>query len=326
MDLQSLMYFRELTKDLNMSRCASRLHVSQQTLSSNILRLESEYGIKFFQRKPVFILTEAGQHMLEFADKIFSQEAQLKNIFSDINHQEIGTIRFGANTGRSNCCLPAILPIFSERYPKIQVQLTDASSDNLKKKVLDGEVDYALVAVTDDVNRFHQEFTSPYHLYLCISEELLDKYYGKEKEKLKQKSKQGAHLKDFTKLPFLLFSAPNVIGGVINKCCQEEKITLKKYMSTPYSDITPLVCANSIAACIMSQDYWSSPYVTVPPNINVFPLADKTNKPVTLFMALICRKDQYISCYAKDFISLLRNFFLSIHNNNPTHLAKIIKK
>lgn len=44
MDLISLYYFQELSKDLNMTRTAQRLYISQQTLSNHIHRLEQHYG------------------------------------------------------------------------------------------------------------------------------------------------------------------------------------------------------------------------------------------------------------------------------------------
>ena len=46
MDLTSLYYFQELSKDLNMTKTAERLYISQQTLSNHIQRLEQYYGTK----------------------------------------------------------------------------------------------------------------------------------------------------------------------------------------------------------------------------------------------------------------------------------------
>ena len=52
MELNSLYYFSELAKDLNMTRTAQRLYISQQTLSNHIARLEDYYGTRLFNRKP----------------------------------------------------------------------------------------------------------------------------------------------------------------------------------------------------------------------------------------------------------------------------------
>ena len=60
MDLTSLYYFQELSKDLNMTRTAQRLYISQQTLSNHIQRLEQYYGVQLLYRKPALALTCAG--------------------------------------------------------------------------------------------------------------------------------------------------------------------------------------------------------------------------------------------------------------------------
>ena len=60
MDLESLHYFAELTKDLNMTQTAKRLYLSQQTLSNHIARLERYCGTALFYRKPRLSLTPAG--------------------------------------------------------------------------------------------------------------------------------------------------------------------------------------------------------------------------------------------------------------------------
>ena len=60
MDLISLYYFQELSKDLNMTKTAQRLYISQQTLSNHIQRLEQYYGVQLLYRKPSLSLTCAG--------------------------------------------------------------------------------------------------------------------------------------------------------------------------------------------------------------------------------------------------------------------------
>ena len=114
MDLISLYYFQELSKDLNMTKTAERLYISQQTLSNHIQRLEQYYGTKLFYRlfyrKPSLSLTCAGEFVLSFAQVVGKEERNLKDILSDVEHQERGTLRFGASMARGSQFLPIILP------------------------------------------------------------------------------------------------------------------------------------------------------------------------------------------------------------------------
>ena len=112
MDMISLYYFSEVAKDLNITRTASRLFISQQTLSNHIHRLEEYYQVPLLHRKPTLSLTTAGEFVLGFAEVMNKEDANLKDILSDIEHQERGVLRFGASALRLNLCPPAQPTIF----------------------------------------------------------------------------------------------------------------------------------------------------------------------------------------------------------------------
>ena len=119
MDLISLYYFTELAKDLHMTRTASRLFISQQTLSNHIQRLERYYQVSLFHRKPALSLTTAGEFVLAFAEDVLKEHANLKDILSDLERQERGVLRFGASTLRLGMCLPAVLPPAGTVHPPL---------------------------------------------------------------------------------------------------------------------------------------------------------------------------------------------------------------
>ena len=132
MDLTSLYYFQELSKDLNMTKTAERLYISQQTLSNHIQRLEQYYGTKLFYRKPSLSLTCAGEFVLSFAQVVGKEERNLKDILSDVEHQERGTLRVGASMARGTQFLPRILPDFHQMYPRVEVRFVEGLSRDWK--------------------------------------------------------------------------------------------------------------------------------------------------------------------------------------------------
>lgn len=145
MDLISLYYFQELSKDLNMTRTAQRLYISQQTLSNHIHRLEQHYGCPLLYRKPTLSLTCAGEFVLSFAQVVRKEERNLEDILSDIEQQERGTLKLGAGSQRGAWILSHLLPDFHRRYPLVQVRFSDGLSTHLETLVSNGELDFAVV-------------------------------------------------------------------------------------------------------------------------------------------------------------------------------------
>ena len=133
MDTLSLYYFSEVAKDLHITRTANRLFISQQTLSNHILRLEESFGAKLLYRKPTLTLTYAGEYVLTFAEKIIRESSNLKDIIAD---KDTGAILFGASILRMNTLLPDIMPVFSDRYPNVELRISDGYSKNLEDLVL----------------------------------------------------------------------------------------------------------------------------------------------------------------------------------------------
>ena len=206
MDLISLYYFSELAKDLHMTRTANRLFISQQTLSNHIQRLEDYYGTKLFYRKPSLSLTTAGEFVLSFARVVNKEQVNLKDILSDIAHQERGVLRFGASNLRLNMCLPAILPQFSARYPHVDIRITDAVTKQLEPLVLNDSLDFAITLNGEDHPRLVSHQLMDDQVYLCVADTLLQSYYGVEAQILKEKAIRGAEVKDFARLPFCVFN------------------------------------------------------------------------------------------------------------------------
>ena len=60
MNFTSLRYFLEVVAEGSVTKAAQKLYISQQSLSEHIARLESEYGVKLFERTPRLHLTYAG--------------------------------------------------------------------------------------------------------------------------------------------------------------------------------------------------------------------------------------------------------------------------
>ena len=318
MELVSLYYFTELAKDLHMTRTAERLYVSQQTLSNHIARLESYYGTPLLYRKPGLSLTPAGEHVLSSARTILNEEANLKAILSDIEQQERGILRFGASTLRMNTSLPHILPQFSQRFPKMEIRLTDTISSELTELVLDGELDMALTVASKADARLAEDHMMDDQVYLCVAESLLQAYYGEEAASLKACSANGADLGNFSRLPFCLLE--NRIGERIRECFAESRVTPWAYITSTYTHISASVCFQRLAAAFIPHICLAEQRKEIPDDINIFPLLHN-GRPLIQQVNLIRLRERFLPRPHRYFQDLLSGYLRAVEQ---VHLERTV--
>ena len=321
MDLESLYYFRELTKDLNMTRTAHRLFLSQQTLSNHIARLEKDCGTPLFYRKPRLSLTEAGRTLLRFASSVADQEKEFRETLSELIDESRGVIRFGASFIRYNYMLPSILPTFSEKYPQVSLQLTDDTSGHLMAKLDQGELDVVLSVRNENLPGLSSTLLLSNQLYLLVSDRLLEQYYGPEAAAaIKEQSRRGAQLEDFAKLPFLLITPPNKLGSIIANCFEEAGVVPRVYLSTGYLRMSVALASQGLCAAFSTTMPLHKVQQNLAPDVNVFPVLYKRN-PVSHDLYLAYYENRYHPRYVSCFIQLIREYFNRINTLDLTHIA-----
>ncbi len=97
LNFHHLHYFWAVAKDGNLTRAATKLHVSQSALSTQIKQLEEQLGQALFARAGRGLqLTEAGQLALGYADSIFSSGTELMALLREGRRDERQVVRIGA--------------------------------------------------------------------------------------------------------------------------------------------------------------------------------------------------------------------------------------
>ena len=105
-----LKYFLMVAEELNITRAAERLYISQQSLSNHISNMERELNVKLFTRSPKLALTYAGDLLVDTATQILDLHSQYLNKVGDINRHYMGVLRVGISYTCGLAVLPEILP------------------------------------------------------------------------------------------------------------------------------------------------------------------------------------------------------------------------
>jgi len=101
MDFKSLEYFEAVAQELNFTKAAERLHMSQPPLSNAIKQLEEDLGVQLFIRgKRHLTLTPAGTHLLQRAEEILILGEETRNELKELaakQQQELSFCRWNTN-------------------------------------------------------------------------------------------------------------------------------------------------------------------------------------------------------------------------------------
>jgi len=124
----------------NFTHAGQKIHLTQSAVSMQISRLESDLGKPLFRRITRGVeLTPDGESLLRYARRLLTLHDEALASLTD--HEPDGVIRLGAPEDLSYHYLPAILRSFSQRYPRVAVDLYCDTTDRLKhmveKKTLD---------------------------------------------------------------------------------------------------------------------------------------------------------------------------------------------
>lgn len=146
MNLRQLRQFVTLAETGNFHRAAELLHMAQPPLSVSIRKLEQELGGPLFERgSSGVLLTPVGQAMLADARLALFHAEQCRHAVMDARQGQGGVLRLGIIGSATYALLPELIPSLRERFPKIELELTEATSSEILDGLVSRRFDAGLV-------------------------------------------------------------------------------------------------------------------------------------------------------------------------------------
>lgn len=144
MTIRHLRIFIEVVDSGKMSTAATRLYISQPTVSQAIRELEQHYGVLLFERlnKKLFI-TEKGKRLLSYARNVVKQFDDMEEMMLTDNYVE--KIRIGATITVGNCILGGVIKNFKETNPHVETYSYVGNTRDIEEKLLISELDIGIV-------------------------------------------------------------------------------------------------------------------------------------------------------------------------------------
>ena len=155
MELRALRYFLATAREGSISKAAAYLHVTQPTLSRQLMQLEEELGVQLFHRSRYHIvLTDEGMLLRRRAQELVDLAEKTEREFACRETELMGEISIGAGETRSMSFLSRAMVSFRTLYPKVTFRIFSANADDVKERLDMGILDMGLLTEPVDVGKY----------------------------------------------------------------------------------------------------------------------------------------------------------------------------
>ena len=146
--LKQINYALRVGKTLHFKKAADECFISASTLSNAVNEMEKQLGFKIFERdNRRVIVTKQGEDFLEKATAISLEVEDIKKISQLYAEPLSHKISIGMIPTISPFLIPAVLPRLNKDYPKLELQLVEAKSNELVNQIQNGELDMGILAL-----------------------------------------------------------------------------------------------------------------------------------------------------------------------------------
>ena len=157
MELRILQYFLMVAREKNITRAAKQLHMTQPTLSRQLMQLEDELGKPLFIRgKRKIELTDEGVLLRRRAEEILSLVNKTEQEITQSEEEMVGQIMIGTGIfSSSQTVLSQVIEEFHDEYPLVKFDIYVGNADLIKERVDQGLVDIGILLEPVDISKYN---------------------------------------------------------------------------------------------------------------------------------------------------------------------------
>ena len=291
MELRVLNYFLMVAREGNITRAANLLHLTQPTLSRQLIQLEQELGVTLFRRdKHRISLTEEGLLLRRRAEEILLLSERTKEELRSQEGKLSGTVFLGSGELRSSRFLGMLVSDFHRIHPRVRFSLYSGNADNIKERIEQGLLDIGLVPEPVNLDRYDYVLTpvrERWGALLSASSPLAQK--------------EALSPQDLRDMPLILPQREIVQGDLAHWFGELwEKVDTVASGNLLYNQAA---LARALGGCVLTMDLDSAF-----PDLKFIPLSPA----IEVGTVLVWKKVQAFSPAAKAFLRHARSYILSI--------------
>lgn len=305
-----MLYVYTIWQEGSFSKAAEKLYLTQPALSIAIRKIEKNIGMPLFDRKSRPLqLTDAGKIYLDTIQKMQHLEQEQQQKIQDIQNLVVGNIRLGGTHYLNAYILPELLVGFNQRYPGVELHITEGSSFDLMELLRHRELDITFNCKPELVQEYPHFPIFEDHILLAVPRtDPIHQSHGDVALSAAQVV-QGRHLEHdcpraplhwFAQLDFILLSQGNNLHERCSQMFTEADIRPRIKMV-----LNQLVTAFHLAEAAMGATFVSDRMISAHNNrLLYYPLqSDIANR---LFYILL-PQNSYVPSAVRRFIEHIQN-------------------
>ncbi|MBR7888566.1 LysR family transcriptional regulator [Marinomonas sp. A79] len=152
-DIAELLTFIKVAETASFSQAATQLFVTQPAISKRISALESNLGVRLFDRIGRQVqLTEAGMRLLPKARKMADDLQDIQRSMSLQMHDVSGELKLSTSHHVGLHRLPKSLKCFQENFPSAHLEIEFSQSEEAYQDVLKGRAELGIITLSNKEN------------------------------------------------------------------------------------------------------------------------------------------------------------------------------
>ncbi len=213
MELHQLRYFCAVAETGSFSRAAEQSHISQPSLSQQIMKLEDELGARLFDRLGRSVrLTDVGKTFLPRARSVLRELEAAKGDVVERKESIGGPVSVGVIPTVAPYFLPPQLTSFSRKFPQALLTIVEEITPVLLDRLRAGAIDVAILALPI---RGHEFETAPL---------LTERLFAALPKNHKFAKRRSLFLKDLRSEPFLLLRDGHCFRDTAVAACDRARL------------------------------------------------------------------------------------------------------
>lgn len=307
MNFLNLKYFLVLAEQLSFTQAAARLHISQQSLSSHIHKLETECGLQLICREPPLRLTTAGEEFARSAHVIMAEKEFLEKRLSDLLECQQGKILIGVPGSRGAILLPRVLTRFYQEFPHVKVHMCEGTSGEIALDLLQGRTDMTFGFQIGDSDRVESEPLYLERTKIVVPRSILETLPNREALAAAQ---EPLPLRTFSSCPFVSLHESTLTGSVLSQITREEDFRPNIVVDTKNLITMLSLCCAGLGVCICPNSFLIDNGLLINTafleQVSIF---DMKSDLGTQWIAVNWLKNRYHSLAERRLLKLIKNIY-----------------